>query len=150
YSTLDYGVNGLAGFEFGRVFLTANYSRGLKDFYEPADYTATNYKHEIMGASLGIYLGKSVQIAPKDRDGDGTPDKNDKCPDIAGPVELLGCPDTDKDGTPDPDDKCPGVPGASDNAGCPYPDTDKDGLMDKIDQCPTIPGPMENNGCPYP
>lgn len=150
YSTLDYGVNGLAGFEFGRVFLTANYSRGLKDFYEPADYIATNYKHEIMGASLGIYLGKSVQLTPKDRDGDGTPDKNDKCPDIAGPVELLGCPDTDKDGTPDPDDKCPGVPGAADNAGCPYPDTDKDGLMDKIDQCPTIPGPLENNGCPYP
>ena len=35
YSILNFGVNGLAGFEFGRVFLTANYSRGLNDFYEP-------------------------------------------------------------------------------------------------------------------
>jgi hypothetical protein len=41
YSLLDYGVNGLAGFEFGRVFLTANYSRGLKDFYKPDGYNAT-------------------------------------------------------------------------------------------------------------
>lgn len=150
YSTLDFGVNGLAGFELGRVFLTANYSRGLKDFYEPSSYTATNYKHEVMGASLGVYLGKPVQVAPKDRDGDGTPDKTDKCPDLAGPAELLGCPDTDKDGIIDPDDKCPGEAGAADNSGCPYPDTDKDGLIDKIDQCPGIPGPLDNNGCPYP
>src|SRR5688572_2046973 len=92
YSILDYGVNGLAGFEFGRVFLTANYSRGLNDFYEPVDYEATSYKHETIGASIGIFLGKAVKPVPKDIDKDGTPDKTDQCPDLPGPVELLGCP----------------------------------------------------------
>lgn len=150
YSTLDFGVNGLAGFEFGRVFLTANYSRGLKDFYEPADYTATEYKHEVMGATLGIFLGKPVQLTPKDKDADGTPDKTDKCPDMAGSVKLLGCPDTDNDGISDIEDKCPGEAGAADNNGCPYTDKDGDKVLDKNDKCPDIAGPVDNAGCPYP
>jgi outer membrane protein OmpA-like peptidoglycan-associated protein len=150
YSTLDYGVNGLAGFEFGRVILTVNYSRGLKDFYQPADYTATNYKHEVMGATLGIFFGKPVPLAPKDTDGDGTPDQTDKCPDIAGPVKLLGCPDTDNDGITDAEDKCPGEAGPADNKGCPYTDRDGDKVLDKDDKCPDIAGPADNGGCPYP
>jgi OOP family OmpA-OmpF porin len=150
YSTIDYGVNGLAGFEFGRVFLTANYSRGLKDFYEPADYIATSYKHEIIGASIGIFLGKAAKPAPKDSDKDGTPDQTDKCPDLPGPVELLGCPDTDKDGVTDNLDKCPGEAGFADNQGCPYADKDDDGVLDKDDQCPEVAGPRDNAGCPYP
>ncbi len=150
FSIFNYGVNGLAGFEFGRLFLTANYSRGLNDFYEPSEYTASSFKDEVVGASIGIFLGKPVNPTPKDSDGDGTPDKTDKCPDIAGPLALLGCPDTDNDGITDNNDKCPGEAGAADNNGCPYPDSDKDGLVDKIDQCPSIPGPKDNNGCPYP
>lgn len=148
YATIDFGVNGVAGFEFGRIFLRANYSQGLTDFHEPAEYTATKYRHQLFGGSLGIFLGKPVQPAPSDRDRDGITDKADMCPDIPGKPELKGCPDTDNDGIADPDDRCPGEPGASDNNGCPYPDTDKDGLVDKIDQCPSIPGPRENNGCP--
>jgi len=150
YAILNFGVNGLAGFEFGRVFLTANYSRGLNDFYEPADYTATNYKHEVMGATLGIFLGKPVKLESKDSDGDGTPDKTDKCPDISGPVKLLGCPDTDNDGIADNADKCPGETGPAGNQGCPYPDTDGDGILDKDDRCPDQLGARDNNGCPYP
>lgn len=151
YSILNYGINGLAGFEFfDRIFLTANYSRGLKDFYKPADYTATNYKHEVMGATFGIFFGKQVQPVPKDKDGDGTPDKSDKCPDIAGPVKLLGCPDTDNDGITDAEDKCPGEAGAVDNQGCPYTDKDGDGVLDKNDKCPDIAGPADNEGCPFP
>ena len=150
YSILHFGVNGLAGFEFGRVFLTANYSRGLNDFYEPADYTATNYKHELMGATLGVFFGKQIQPAPKDKDGDGTPDKTDKCPDVAGSVKLLGCPDTDNDGITDTEDKCPGEAGPADNNGCPYTDKDADGVLDKTDKCPDIAGPADNEGCPYP
>jgi len=150
YTTLDYGVNGLAGFEFGRVFLTANYSRGLKDFYQPGDYTATNYKHQVMGATLGVYFGKAVPPVPKDSDGDGTPDQTDKCPTIAGPVKLLGCPDIDNDGVTDAEDKCPGEAGPADNKGCPYPDTDGDKVLDKDDKCPDTAGPVDNDGCPYP
>lgn len=150
YSTLDYGVNALAGFEFGRMILTANYSRGLKDFYQPADYTATNYKHEVMGATLGIFLGKPAPLAPKDTDGDGIPDETDKCPDVAGPVKLLGCPDIDNDGITDAEDKCPGEAGPADNQGCPHTDKDGDGVLDKNDNCPDIAGPADNDGCPYP
>jgi OOP family OmpA-OmpF porin len=149
YQILNYGVNGLAGFEFGRVFITANYSRGLNDFYKPADYQATDYKHEVMGASLGIFLGKAVKDTPKDSDGDGTPDKKDKCPNLAGPVKFLGCPDTDGDGIPDTEDKCPGEAGAADNDGCPYKDKDGDGVLDKDDKCPDVGGAIDNNGCPY-
>jgi outer membrane protein OmpA-like peptidoglycan-associated protein len=147
---LNYGVNALAGFEFGRVTLTANYSRGLNDFYQPAGYTATNFKHEVMGATLGIFLGKPVQQKARDSDGDGTPDKTDKCPDVAGSADMLGCPDTDKDGIADPEDKCPGEAGPADNLGCPYGDKDGDGLTDNNDQCPDLAGPRENKGCPYP
>ena len=149
FSILNFGVNGLAGFEFGRLFLTANYSRGLQDFYEPL-YEASNYKHEVMGATLGIFLGKQVPPVPKDKDGDGTPDKTDKCPDVAGPVKLLGCPDTDNDGLPDGEDKCPGEAGPVENKGCPYLDKDNDGVPDKDDKCPDTAGPKENAGCPYP
>jgi outer membrane protein OmpA-like peptidoglycan-associated protein len=150
HAIFNYGVSGLAGFEFGRVTLRADYSRGLNDFYKPSDYEATNFKHEIMGATLGVFLGKPVQQKPKDTDGDGTPDKLDKCPDLAGPAKLLGCPDTDNDGIADKNDKCPGEAGPADNMGCPYADTDKDGILDKDDKCPDVAGPRDNNGCPYP
>jgi len=150
YSTLDYGINGLAGFEYDRLSLTVNYSRGLKNFYQPGDYTASNFKHQTIGATLGIYFGKSVPPAPKDSDGDGTPDKTDKCPDIAGPVNLLGCPDADNDGIIDAEDKCPGQAGPVENKGCPYPDTDGDKVLDKDDKCPDVAGAIDNNGCPYP
>ena len=103
-----------------------------------------------MGATLGIFFGKQVQPAPKDKDGDGTPDKTDKCPDLAGPVKFLGCPDTDNDGIPDTEDRCPGEAGPADNLGCPYTDRDNDGILDKNDKCPDIAGPQDNDGCPYP
>ena len=85
-----------------------------------------------------------------DTDGDGIPDKDDACPDIAGLKEFNGCPDTDGDGVPDKDDKCPDVAGPAENGGCPWPDTDGDGVLDKDDQCPNEAGPESNNGCPEP
>ncbi len=54
-----------------------------------------------------------------DRDGDGVPDSQDRCPDQPGPAELEGCPDRDGDGVPDIDDKCPDQPGPAKNDGCP-------------------------------
>ena len=85
-----------------------------------------------------------------DTDGDGIPDKDDACPDVAGLKEFNGCPDTDGDGVPDKDDKCPDVAGPAENGGCPWPDTDGDGVLDKDDQCPNEAGPASNNGCPEP
>ena len=83
-----------------------------------------------------------------DTDGDGIADKDDACPEVAGPRELNGCPDTDGDGVADKDDKCPEVAGPKENAGCPWPDTDKDGVLDKDDECPEVAGPASNKGCP--
>jgi len=87
---------------------------------------------------------------PKDRDGDGVLDVDDKCPDVAGLASLQGCPDRDGDGITDADDKCPDVPGLARYQGCPIPDTDKDGINDELDKCPTVPGIARYQGCPIP
>ena len=87
---------------------------------------------------------------PKDRDGDGVLDVDDKCPDVAGLASLQGCPDRDGDGITDAEDKCPDVPGLARYQGCPIPDTDKDGINDEVDKCPTVPGIARYQGCPIP
>ncbi len=87
---------------------------------------------------------------PKDRDGDGVLDVDDKCPDVKGLASLQGCPDRDGDGIADADDKCPDVPGVARYQGCPIPDTDKDGINDEVDKCPTVPGIARYQGCPIP
>jgi outer membrane protein OmpA-like peptidoglycan-associated protein len=95
----------------------------------------------------------ALKVALLDRDGDGVPDNEDRCPDVPGPKENQGCPwpkDTDGDGVPDEIDKCPTVPGPKENFGCPWPDRDGDGVPDKDDKCPDTPGPKENHGCPWP
>ena len=150
YQLMDWGWNGLAGFEFGRVFLTANYSRGMNNAYNPATYKASAYKHEVMGVRLGIFLGQPVRLKEKDGDEDGVPDKEDQCPTLPGSASLKGCPDQDGDGVIDIQDSCPLEPGPVENHGCPYKDRDKDGVPDKLDKCPDLAGPAENNGCPYP
>ncbi|HEY2746085.1 MAG TPA: OmpA family protein [Polyangia bacterium] len=113
---------------------------------------------------------RALELSPKERcnpppvpkvidtDGDGIPDKLDKCPtepeDKDGFQDADGCPDpdNDNDGILDKDDKCPNEPedkdGFEDEDGCPDPDNDKDGVLDADDKCPNDPGPKENGGCP--
>lgn len=91
-----------------------------------------------------------VVEAPKDRDGDGVIDADDKCPDVAGIATLKGCPDKDGDGIADADDKCPEVAGLAKYGGCPIPDTDKDGINDEQDKCITVAGVARYQGCPIP
>jgi thiol:disulfide interchange protein len=55
---------------------------------------------------------------PNDSDGDGTMNKDDKCPDAYGSLAALGCPDSDEDGVVDSEDKCPEVAGTKENGGC--------------------------------
>ena len=95
-----------------------------------------------------IVIPPPVIEVPKDRDGDGVLDADDKCPDVAGIASLQGCPDKDGDGITDADDKCPDIAGVSRYQGCPIPDTDGDGVNDEEDKCVNEVGPASNFGCP--
>ena len=77
------------------------------------------------------FVGVRYRPTAHDRDHDGVPDDEDKCPDVAedrdGDRDTDGCPeedaDTDRDGVPDKDDKCPKdketINGHEDDDGCP-------------------------------
>jgi outer membrane protein OmpA-like peptidoglycan-associated protein len=127
----------------------------------PATHETANYH---FFHSLGIYgiIGPKKEevkaapivpaVVPKDTDGDGITDDNDKCPTVPGVAKYAGCPvpDTDKDGIDDDNDKCPTVPGVARYQGCPIPDTDKDGINDEEDKCPNEAGVARYQGCPVP
>lgn len=151
YRTYNYGVNGLMGVEFKGFFITANYSKGLNDFYESPSYTGT-FRYQTIGGTIGVFLGKTEKIEKKvkDKDKDGIEDDKDSCPDEAGTAATNGCPDKDADGIADKDDKCPDVAGLVKYNGCPVPDTDKDGINDENDKCPAEFGVIRYAGCPIP
>lgn len=173
-------VNNFANTSDGRLI----YSRAATQFGFNGGYWYTNLAFDLTNIK-SVPKPKPTPVAPvvepkkpeppKDTDGDGIPDKDDKCPTQAGPKSLGGCPDTDGDGVADKDDKCPTVagvkifggcpdtdgdgiedakdkcptkPGTAKYEGCPVPDTDGDGLNDDYDKCPTVAGPIANNGCP--
>ena len=75
-----------------------------------------------------------------DSDKDGIVDSKDNCPDVAGAINMFGCPDIDGDGLSDNEEIEKGTD--------PHKvDTDGDGENDKSDQCPLEKGTKENNGC---
>ena len=88
----------------------------------------------------------NMGCAEPDQDEDGVPDKEDKCPTLKGPLETAGCPDKDKDGIIDREDKCPNEAGLKEYYGCP--DTDGDGVSDNYDKCPKEVGSKLLDGCP--
>jgi outer membrane protein OmpA-like peptidoglycan-associated protein len=91
-----------------------------------------------------------VPVVILDTDGDGVVDSLDRCPDVPGLADLMGCPDKDGDGIADDDDKCPETPGLAKYGGCPIPDTDGDGINDEEDKCPNEKGYARYQGCPIP
>jgi outer membrane protein OmpA-like peptidoglycan-associated protein len=150
YGRLDFGISGQLGFQFGRVFITANISRGLlTSFYHAVGYDAT-YRNGVIGGTIGIYLGKTKENVIHDQDKDGVPDEADNCPTEPGTALTNGCPDADGDGIPDKTDKCPEVAGSVKNQGCPVADSDGDGVEDDKDKCPSVPGLPIYDGCPFP
>lgn len=100
------------------------------------------------GVGGTVYFGGAPELPPPppDRDGDGTPDVTDHCPDVPGMAALMGCPDRDGDGIADADDRCPDVPGTAALMGCP--DRDNDGITDTEDDCPDQAGLPNFRGCP--
>ncbi len=104
-------------------------------------------RQDTYGSDFHIIFKIPIELPhPHDKDKDGVSDKKDKCPDVVGTWEQLGCADADADGVQDKDDKCPAVPGVVELAGCP--DSDGDKVADGEDRCPKIPGPVEFKGCP--
>jgi len=92
-----------------------------------------------------VYGLKAFKGCP-DTDGDGIEDALDDCPTVKGTILAKGCPDRDNDGINDSLDACPNDSGLVSLKGCP--DADNDGIADKDDKCPNIPGIKEFNGCP--
>lgn len=111
----------------------------------------SEYKAHQIGVSARYYFGGGDI---RDADGDGVPDRLDRCPNTPADVQVdrFGCPlDSDGDGIPDHQDQCPNTPPGVpvDTAGCPL-DSDSDGVPDHLDQCPnTPPGTqVDARGCP--
>jgi OmpA-OmpF porin, OOP family len=127
-----------------RVPVTENASY---HFYHSVGIAANLFKKK---EAAPVVVVIPVVEPPKDRDGDGVLDVDDKCPDVAGLASLQGCPDRDGDGITDAEDKCPDVPGFARYQGCPIPDRDKDGINDEVDKCPDVPGLARYQGCPIP
>jgi len=130
----------------------------------------TGWDFEVLGG-LTVAFGGSEPApvvvppppeGPKDSDGDGILDPDDKCPqepeDRDGFQDEDGCPDpdNDQDGIPDASDRCPLEPedkdSFQDEDGCPDPDNDGDGILDASDKCVNEPETKNNyqddDGCP--
>ena len=137
-----FAVNAGLGSNF---WITKNFGLGVQ-----GDYVSTPIDDSGLANFWQASASLLFRFGNTDRDKDGIPDKEDRCPDTPGLPEFQGCPDTDGDGIPDIDDACPTVPGPVENNGCPWPDTDGDGIPDKDDACPTVPGLAQYNGCPKP
>lgn len=103
-------------------------------------------------------------VGEGDRDGDGTKDADDACPNVPGPqspdAKLNGCPllgDLDGDGVQDTEDVCPRIPRGDtpdpNRPGCPSGDKDGDGIADAVDRCPDTPVGDQPDpariGCPF-
>jgi OmpA-OmpF porin, OOP family len=122
-------------------------------------YSNNDSRDGVTAKSNDLFLFHSLGITfnfgkKQDSDGDGVPDRKDKCPDTPLGVEVdeFGCPiDSDGDGVPDYLDNCPNTPlnVAVDRYGCPI-DSDGDGVPDYLDKCPNTPSgaPVDADGCP--
>ena len=168
YLAHSVGNNGAAGFDnaigrpdfFGGALLRFRLSPALfLDLQSTYHYPLTERTDNVYSASDNRYddflvhsVGLTLALGkPKDTDGDGVPDRKDKCPDTPAGVKVdaTGCPlDTDGDGVPDYQDKCPDVKGLAALQGCP--DADGDGVADADDKCPNTPAgvKVDASGCP--
>ena len=133
------------GFQWGAGFRLGPLYMGSGSVFSSLMGKNTKGLDLYAGAKIPLYHNKL-----RDKDNDGIINKEDNCPEIAGPIENQGCPwpDTDKDGILDKDDNCPNEAGPEENKGCPWKDSDGDGVLDKDDECPDTPGLEQFNGCP--
>jgi outer membrane protein OmpA-like peptidoglycan-associated protein len=147
-----------------RIFRIGPYLRYLQ-IISPSSAGVDDRDAKILAGGLSLEVGGPVREQPglaSDRDGDGVPDREDRCPDVPedrdGYEDQDGCPelDNDQDGIGDDIDQCPNQPedkdGFQDVDGCPEPDNDGDGITDASDRCPNVAedrdGFEDQDGCP--
>mgnify|MGYP000424526540 CR=1 FL=1 len=94
------------------ISLETHYNYAITDELDGVISNDNKWDDSFLYNSIGFNYNFSVGA---DSDGDGVKDKDDKCPNIAGPAN--GCPDTDGDGVADIEDKCPNIAGKEN--GCP-------------------------------
>lgn len=133
---IDLNRQWVLGLELGLRPVFNDYLDGVSAVGNPS----RNDWYSVGGLTIGYRVGS------KDSDSDGFADKNDPCPNLAGPEASLGCPDSDQDGLFDNEDRCPNEAGSADAGGCP--DKDGDTVADKDDKCPGLRGSVAANGCP--
>ena len=151
FDSADLGINVGAGY---RSFLTEHFGLRLD-----VRYVFTDVGDVIDSAQGNVESTLGLVFAfgggpPPDADGDGVPDRKDKCPDTpkGATVDINGCPgDSDGDGVYNGLDKCPDTPKGwpVDAQGCPK-DTDGDKVADGADSCPNTPtgARVDAKGCP--
>ncbi|WP_160567535.1 thrombospondin type 3 repeat-containing protein, partial [Apibacter sp. B3546] len=109
-------LNGGVGINF---WFTRNFGLNIESQYNWVTNQSKDYSDFFQhSASLIFKFGAKKEqplppppVAPSDRDGDGIPDDQDRCPDTPGLPQFQGCPDTDGDGIPDDQDRCPNAAG---------------------------------------
>lgn len=154
----DYGSDAIVGFtyELDKVAIRGEVRYQIDSIKKQAPIFPENDSFYTYAFLIGLSVPFGDKPLPYnyDSDGDGIPDRIDKCPNTprGTPVDSSGCPlDDDNDGIPNFRDQCPNTPpGARVNVhGCSI-DDDGDGVPNDIDQCPnTPPGvPVNAQGCP--
>jgi OmpA-OmpF porin, OOP family len=151
----DFGFNAGGGV---RWFFTDRFGLRLDGrFVSTAHGGNIDARENNVEGQVGVMWAFGPGGAPKqavDSDGDGVPDKKDKCPDTpaGAKVDERGCPsDADGDGVFDGIDQCPNTEKgwAVDSKGCPK-DSDGDGVPDAKDTCADTPAgaKVDDKGCP--
>ncbi len=125
----DVNTSGLTGGP-GAFELTVTYIPKAKEKKDPKTKTKTPVE-------------KSSSKKAADKDNDGIPDQNDKCPTEPGEKTANGCPDRDLDGVTDKKDKCPDEKGSRLKQGCPEVKKTPPAQVEKKVPAKTIAKPTE-------
>lgn len=151
--SFSYYVSDNVALNFGLFYIYQTFKHDATPGYRLATESMGSYTSVLNNVTksenhaYGLNVGMRFLFGKlRDTDHDGIPDKMDRCPDVFGLAQFMGCPDSDGDGIEDALDSCISVKGLVQFHGCP--DSDGDGIPDKEDACPYQAGPKALNGCP--